>query len=267
MKLTCIIPVKDVNRYAKDAIESIFSQSYTDFTIVFVVYTPSSESLLEVINECRNPHGIQFSILHTSLLNLSYQLNLAIDQTTTEYIARMDIDDISHHDRFQKQVDFLHNNPDISVVGCRVMLIDHNSKPLRPFPFFQHSTHIRNVLPIINPLCHPALMFRSACLVSLGGYRYGHIHEDHALFLEFVDRGLKMYNLPDLLFSYRRHGSQMTSLDSAWLSFTSMCSFMLPRLFIRLNPLYLVGLLYVFPPIRYSRLFLVALLKHFRSPS
>ena len=138
------------------------------------------------------------------LANLAFALNLGVERSEGEFIARMDSDDRCGDERFEAQVCFLQSHLRCCVVGLKTVLIDEKSEVIRGhrFPFFASDREIRAALRRKNPMCHPGVMFRRGPLEAVGGYGSGNSAEDHELYLRLArDRNNLFANLREPLFS------------------------------------------------------------------
>ena len=96
------MPVYNGEEFLKEAIESILNQTYRDFEFI-IAYDESSDISLEIIKYYQNIDSR--IVLSTGCgRGLVNALNDAIDIARGEYIARMDADDISLPERFEKQI-------------------------------------------------------------------------------------------------------------------------------------------------------------------
>lgn len=123
------------------------------------------------------------------------------------------------------------------------------------FLFYENDNSIRSVLPYRNPLLHPCLMIKKSLLYDLGGYKYGHMSEDHELFIRAARfPEVKFHNLNKVLFQYRRHSNQITSILNAEKNFYEICGFLFTEFLLTKNPKYILGMFIVHPSIRRLRL-------------
>ena len=99
--LTVLMPVYNSEKYLAEAIESILSQSYTDFE--FLIINDGSTDRSETIIKSYNDKRIIY-IKNKSNLGLIKTLNKGISLVKTKYLARMDSDDKSHPERLKKQI-------------------------------------------------------------------------------------------------------------------------------------------------------------------
>ena len=105
-KITVLLPVYNSDKYIRESIDSIIAQSFTDWDMLILNEYGSSEVCTSIVKEYESKDSRIKVIQNTKRLGLAESLNLGIREARGEYIARMDADDISKKDRFQKQVDF-----------------------------------------------------------------------------------------------------------------------------------------------------------------
>ena len=132
-------------------------------------------------------------------------LNRGIEQSTGQYIARMDADDRCEPDRFGLQVRYLDNHPEVALLGGGISTMDEAGNPLAPRVSFP-ATH-EEIWAGIGRLpwvfCHPAVMYRRAAAVDVGMYRADFAHcEDTEFFARLMTR-YRAANLPQVLLNYR----------------------------------------------------------------
>lgn len=113
-KISVVMPVHNTEEeYLRESVESILNQTYTDFEFI-IIDDSSTDTSCNIIKEY-NDSRINYQRVDS--LSLPKALNYGLELAQGEYIARMDADDISLPTRFEKQVDFLDKNKEISVLG------------------------------------------------------------------------------------------------------------------------------------------------------
>lgn len=246
--VSVVMAVAEVDNFTIPAIRSILNQSYKNLELIIVINGPNSNCFK--INLEKQIQDKRVFIYAISLRGLTNALNFGISNAKGEYVARMDADDISCSDRILFQVDFLSKNINIGVVGCKVELIDEQDNILPDkFFYFEHNLNIKKILPIYNPMCHPAVMFRMKCLEDLGAYKYGFMSEDHELFIRIAyQSNWQLHNLNTVLFYYRRHKNQVTSKNSNYKNFKEISVFLFFHFMQTFNFRFLIGILYILPP-------------------
>jgi hypothetical protein len=126
-------------------------------------------------------------------------------EATTEFIARMDADDVCLPERFERQYDFLRLHPEVAVVGSQMELIDEigaSRGPGDPSPL--RFADILFAFLFNNPMAHPTVMFRRCMILEAGNYSRPKPVEDLDLWMK-VARRSALANLPETLLQYRRH--------------------------------------------------------------
>lgn len=152
------------------AINSILKQSLSSDLYIFVdgPIGPSLKDSLESV--AKNPNV--FIHFNKANIGLAAGLNFLISSIMPikyKYIARMDADDISRLDRFERQVKFMDANPEISVSGTYASEFgDPSALSLIKSPLSNDS--IARAAIYISPMIHPSVIFRPS--VFNDGYRY-----------------------------------------------------------------------------------------------
>jgi len=187
-----------------DAVKSIIDQTYTDWEFI-ICDDGSDEPYASYISELVHLDERIICIKNEKNYGLAYSLNRCLDIAKGDYIARMDDDDISLPDRFEKELNFLESNPDYSWVGSEAALFDKagrwgiGSRPEIP----DYKDYLR-----YSPFIHPSVMFRKKPLLRVHGYseeKYALRCEDYELFMKLASKGYKGYNLQEILFKYQEN--------------------------------------------------------------
>ena len=113
------MPVYKTAPYLKEALDSILSQSFSDFELI-VLNDCSPDNSEEIIDQYDDPRIVRFH--GTQNLGLANVLNIGMGMAKGKYIARMDSDDISLPERFETQVNYLETHPDIDLCSCGMTL-------------------------------------------------------------------------------------------------------------------------------------------------
>jgi glycosyltransferase involved in cell wall biosynthesis len=244
--------VNRIDEFFEKALKSILKQSFEDFELIIVANAMSQDDY-KILSRYKLLDD-RINVISISLPGLANALNFGIVHSRADIIARMDADDISLPDRFKTQIEVFKQDPEIVLTGSRVQLIDRFDNPIKYYKFYETDLQIRTVLPYRNPLVHPSIMVKKQALVGVGGYRYGHMSEDHELFIRLArNKNFKFYNCKDLLFLYRRHPSQITNINRAKIHFAEVSGFLLTEFLLTGNPKYLVGCAAIHPLMRKIR--------------
>lgn len=197
-KISVVMPVYNTKEeWLREAIESILNQSYKDFE--FIIIDDGSDKSIEPVVNSYNDDRIVF--IRQNNQGIARSLNSGFKIAKGEYIARMDSDDISMPERFEKQVTFLDNNPQITVLGSW----------FETFPKKEIYKHPKNpkYLDFLKYCCiaHPSVMLRRSVFEKFNlTYNPNYKCEDYELWSRAV-RILDFYNLQEVLLKYRVHSS------------------------------------------------------------
>jgi glycosyltransferase involved in cell wall biosynthesis len=209
-KVSILLPVYNGEKFLREAIESILSQTFTDFE--FIIMDDGSTDGTSAILDHYERLDDRIHIHHHEHQGLIASLNRGCHIAQGKYLARMDADDVSLPERLAKQVEYLEAHPEVGVLGCGVQVIDGDRKKIRIFQFPAEHGVLRFRLCFFNALtlAHPAVMMRRELLERVGGYNPDMVHsEDYELWSRLC--GLtRMSNLRDTLFYLRKHESNLT---------------------------------------------------------
>ncbi len=119
-----------------------------------------------------------------------------------EYIARLDCGDLCHPERFKLQKEFLDTYPNHYLVGCWVSFVNLDEQEVFQFKPETKTDNIKKKMPIANQFSHPAVMFRTKAIETVGYYPLNRkAAEDYAYFYNFVDY-FETANIPKILLDY-----------------------------------------------------------------
>ena len=204
--VSVIMPVYNCEEYVGEAIESILSQTFTEFEFIIV----DDGSTDETASIVRTYAGLDSRIvlITTEHIGCTAALNRGLSIARGEYIARMDGDDIALPKRFATQVAYMRANSDCVAVGCRVLLIDSEGDPLCFWePLLESHREIEAAFleGRGGAIPHPGAMMRHSTLRAVGGYREEFAAaQDVDLFLRLGEHGL-LANITELGLKYRQH--------------------------------------------------------------
>lgn len=199
--LTVLMPVFNGLPYLPMAVKTILDQDWRDYQFL-IIDDGSSDGSGDYL---RSIEDSRVNVLFKEHSGLIETLNFGLNEAKTEWIARMDADDLSHPTRLSRQMDFLNRNPTIDVLGSHVeyftdgnMIIDVFSPPM------DHEGIRKMLLSGYNAICHGSIVYRRAAVLEKGGYNPNFPHaEDYKLMLDMIDDH-KMANLGLTLYRYRQ---------------------------------------------------------------
>ena len=208
------MPVYNGEKFLREAIESILSQTFTDFEFI-IVNDGSTDNSLLLIKEYANKDS-RIKIIDQKNGGVIVALNNALKICKGEYIARMDTDDISYSNRIEKQIEFIEKE-NAFICGTWAHIVDENSLIISNKEFdYPPKTwkEIKKYLIRANPFIHPSVIFKKEIYEkekdkNRNLYRNNKHIEDYELWTRIVPK-YKSINLQEYLLNYRIHNNQIT---------------------------------------------------------
>ena len=201
--ISVIMSVYNGEKYLVQAIDSILNQTYQNFEFIIIddCSTDNSSHILQEYAQKDSRIKIIKKEKNIGIKGFIENLNLGISIAKGKYIARMDQDDVSLPERFQKQVDFLENNPEITLVGAQLNLVNEQNKITgEAIAALHHRDIVKRITSQIQ-LFHPVIMFRKDQNIQ---YREKFLYcEDYDLYLNLITQGKKLANINEKLLHYR----------------------------------------------------------------
>jgi glycosyltransferase involved in cell wall biosynthesis len=206
--VSILMPVYNAGPYLSEAIESMLNQTYTDFDLI-VLDDCSTDNSAEVAKSFTDSR----IVYHRNEVNsgLANNLNTGLKMAKGKYIARMDGDDISLPHRLQTQIDFMESNPDIDLCSCAMQMFGaDNQLWVRD----RDPEQVKISMMFYSAVLHASSVFRKDVFENNNLYYNQETFpaEDYDLWSRAIFH-CKMVNLPDVMYLYRMHGTQVTFMD------------------------------------------------------
>jgi hypothetical protein len=134
----------------------------------------------------------------------------------------MDADDESHPERLAKQLALLDHRPDIDLASC---LVEFGGDRATRAGYALHVDWINSLLEpgaialnrfVESPLAHPSVMFRRHVAEKYGDYRAGDFPEDYELWLRWLDAGVRMAKVPQVLLRWNDRPERLSRTDTRY---------------------------------------------------
>ncbi len=199
-KISVVMPVYNSEKYLRESIESILNQYFLNFEFI-IIDDCSTDSSLKIIKSYKDER-IKL-IQNKENLGTVKSRNIGLKEAQGKYIAIMDSDDISLRNRLNTQIYYLEHNPNIYLIGSSAIFIDENGKDIKKFRKYDDYKMLAWRLPQSCGIIHSSVMFRNT-----GECLYNEFYEsahDYNLYLELLDKGKNLTNLPQFLVKHREH--------------------------------------------------------------
>ena len=204
-RVSVVIPTYQNDlHYMKEAVVSILNQSFQDFEILFVDDGNTIECLKYMQELAESDQRV--IVLQGPRRGIAAAINYGIAKARAPLIARMDADDIAVTDRFDIQVSYMLEHPEVDILGSNLDFIDAEGRriPDKRWPLYENIEEIRKNAYTSSPMFHPTVMYRKASIMQIGGYDPAfRMAEDYELWLRALKKGLILHNLKNVLLHYR----------------------------------------------------------------
>lgn len=215
-KISVLMSVYNGLPYLQESVDSILNQTYKDLEFIIIDDCSTDNSWIVLSEYAKKDERIKL-FKNEKNLGLTKSLNKGLKLAHGKYIARQDADDISFPQRFEKQVKYLEDSPDIVLVSGKIETINSEGISLS-----LGKTSKQNSSKVIEPILidwyllfrnyiggHSQVMYKREEVLKLGGYsehyRYA---QDYELWCRMVDIG-KIVILPKVLLKYRVHNKSI----------------------------------------------------------
>lgn len=210
-KVSVVMSVYNGERYLREAVDSILSQTFSDYEFI-IIDDASTDGTPTILSSYDDPR-IRLFRNHNNL-GLARSLNRGLRAAQGEYVARMDADDISLPERLEQQVDFLDSHPLVGLISSWFEVINEASNPLNIAKLPTTNEVLQHRLLKGNVFCHGAAMFRMDCLRKVGPYRPEFIAtQDFDLWLRIAEH-YEVANLSESLYLWRENPTSVTNTNS-----------------------------------------------------
>lgn len=210
MRYTVLMSVyqKEQPEYLRAAIESIHNQTLAAEKIVVVCDGPLTEALEDVLGE----YDKELTLVRLpENVGLGAALAEGLRYCSSEWIARMDSDDIALPDRCEKQIRYLMEHPDVDVLsgtlaefGGEARTPQEAKKQVSSFKYVPETQQeVAKYIKKRNPINHPCVMFRREKAVEAGSYQKCPLFEDYDLWVRMFLKNCVFANLKDTILYMR----------------------------------------------------------------
>lgn len=153
-----------------------------------------------IISKYKTKYPERFKVYRKENGGLGKALSYGLPKCSYSLVARSDSDDVCAPERFEKQVTFLDNNPDVSILGSYIDEFDGDwTHPMQIKEMPLNHDELYEMAKFRNPLNHMSVMMRKDDIINIGSYRHIPYVEDYDLWVRAMCNGLRIANIGEVL--------------------------------------------------------------------
>ena len=218
MKLAVILPAYNAENFIAECLESLLNQTFSDFCIL-VVNDASTDNTGKIL-ETYAAKDARLRIYHFSENQgepavMQFAMDM-LNYMNVEYVARMDADDICVPHRFEKQVQYLDEHPEIDILGSNALLFNNGqtdkTTKVSTLPLLDKDIKAHFSLARDN-IINPSSMWRHSSIKDLPiNYAQTATAPDFHMWVQCALHKKTFANLPEPLLLYRIHQAQASKI-------------------------------------------------------
>jgi len=209
-KVTVLMSVYNGECYLNEAIDSILTQTFTDFEFL-IIDDASTDNTPDILSSYPDPR-IKI-ITNEENLGLTKSLNKGLAVAQGDYIARMDADDISLPERLEVQVNFMDSNSNVCVCGSWIQIIGENAGDIWRYPISHDEIVCRHLFEC--SIAHPSVILNKKYL-SENQIHYNDTYkksQDYELWVR-ISGSYALANIGRVLLKHRIHAGAIGQMYS-----------------------------------------------------
>lgn len=201
-KISVLMGIYNCADTLEQAVQSIQNQTYPDWELI-LCDDGSTDDTYPVASTLAQQDDRIILVRNETNQGLNITLNRCLSLATGDYIARMDGDDESLPERFEKQLKLLEESPEFDIISCPMILFDENGEwgrtKVKEYP--QPEDVVTE-----SPICHAPVMMRKECMDAVHGYTVDSKMlrvEDVNLWIKLYAAGYRCHNIQEPLYRMR----------------------------------------------------------------
>ena len=218
MKLAVILPAYNAENFITECLDSLLNQTFSDFCILAVndASTDNTGNILEdYATKDTRLRVYHFSENQGEPAVMQFTMDI-LKEMDVEYVARMDADDICVPHRFEKQVQYLDEHPEIDILGSNALLFNDGqtdkASKVSTLPLLDKDIKAYFSLARDN-IINPSSMWRHSSIKELAiNYAQTATAPDFHMWVQCALHQKKFANLPEPLLFYRIHQGQASKI-------------------------------------------------------
>ena len=214
MKLAVILPAYNAEAHLAECLDSLLNQTFQDFCILAIndASIDNTSKILESYAKMDPRLRVYHFTQNQGEPTVGKFAKDILNYMNVEYVARMDADDICLPHRFEKQIQYLDNHPEIDILGSNAVIFHHErtekSPEISDLPLLDKDIKAHFSLAR-GHMINPSTMWRHSSIKELGlNYAQTSTAPDFHMWIQCALNGKTFANLPEPLLFYRVHSEQ-----------------------------------------------------------
>ncbi|MBI2495602.1 MAG: glycosyltransferase family 2 protein [Candidatus Omnitrophica bacterium] len=201
-RVSVIVAVHNGQRHLEASLACVLRQTFSDFELM-VVDDGSTDRTPEILSRLSDEDS-RLRVIQQEHRGQTASLIRAMRVAQGAYLARQDADDLSHPERFERQLRYFDAHPSVGALGCATEIIDEEGRVLGVMPMRHGIARVRRGLMTLKAtMVHSSIMMRRQTYEAVGRYREVFcVSQDTDLWLRMVQR-YDVDNLPERLVQWR----------------------------------------------------------------
>ena len=218
MKLAVVLPAYNAENFITECLDSLLNQTFSDFCIL-AVNDASTDNTGKILEDYA-AKDTRLRVYHLPLNQgepavMQFAMDM-LNYMNVEYVARMDADDICVPHRFEKQVQYLDEHPEIDILGSNALLFNNGktdkATKVSTLPLLDKDIKAHFSLARDN-IINPSSMWRHSSIKALGiNYAQTATAPDFHMWVQCALHKKTFANLPEPLLLYRIHQAQASKI-------------------------------------------------------
>jgi glycosyltransferase involved in cell wall biosynthesis len=218
--VSVIMPVYNAGEFLVRAIESIRKQTVTDFEFLIIDDGSTDDSWAIIKRFAKRDQRIR-KFRNKKNVGIVKSLNILIPKTKGRFVARMDADDISLPNRFEKQIAHLETHPQLVACGGQECIINERGRTIAEKYFPTDERTCYNMIANIMVIQPPVLMARGDIFRKLRYSNHIFKNDDISMHFKLLNHG-GFGNVDDIIFKYRKREASLTHKNPKHVFFLAL---------------------------------------------
>lgn len=215
-EVTIVIPFYNVERYIKQAVDSVLKQTYPHWRLIMVNDGSTDQSVSHIQPYLSDP---RITLIHnTTNMGQSYSLNRALAQIKTPYFVQLDGDDWFFPYTLEVLIKEMEKQPSqVAAIGGNAMVYVEDDAGNRKMTYLRRSRPIKDKYEfLLSNLSLWPRFYRTAIIKTIGGWStegpdQGRWLEDKQILYKLLTHQYSLHWIDQTLYNYRRHRLNLTN--------------------------------------------------------